>query len=392
MMSNHSRNAMLARRPDQRPLIITRSTFLGAGSYVAHWLGDNISDWPHYRISIAQMLAFNSIFQIPVVGSDIAGFGGNTTETLTARWMMLGSFYTFMRNHAEVGTISQEAYRWESVAEASRRAINIRYRMLDYIYTALYEQTVTGTPSINSMFYLYPTDPNTFGIDLQFFFGSSVLISPVTEENSTSVDIYLPNDIFYDWNNGLAPVQGDGKTVTLDDVDFQTIPIHIKGGSIIPLRAQGANTTTELRKQDFEILVAPGLNGTASGALYVDDGVSLTQQGVTYVSFVFDANTLSMTGSYEYNVGVNISRIIVLGMSAAPQSVAWNGNELAVTYNASSQVVTVQTAIPITADVTVSFGQLQAYTGIASSSIAVPSTSLAITAISALWLAIGQFI
>lgn len=268
MMSNTSVNAMRSRRPEERTLVITRSTFLGAGKYVAHWLGDNISNWHLYRTSIAQMLAFNSIFQLPMVGSDICGFGGNTTETLCARWMMLGAFYPFMRNHNELGSISQEAYRWESVAAASRYAIDIRYRMLDYFYTAFYEQTVDGTPSLNPLFYIYPEDSNTFGIDTQFFWGNAVLISPVLEENSTSVEIYLPNDVFYDWNNGFAPVRGNGANVTLDDVDFQTIPIHVRGGTILPLRTESANTTTELRTKPFEVIVAPGLNGTANGTLY----------------------------------------------------------------------------------------------------------------------------
>jgi alpha-glucosidase len=163
-----------------------------------------------------------------MVGPDICGFAGNTTETLCARWATLGAFYPFMRNHAGDTSISQEFYRWDLTLAAARKAIAVRYRLLDYIYTAFHRQSVTGLPLLNPLFFHYPEDANTFGIEYQFFYGDDILVSPVLEENSTSVSIYLPNGTFYDWWT-LERIQGNGSYIDLTDVGFDTIPLHIRG-------------------------------------------------------------------------------------------------------------------------------------------------------------------
>jgi hypothetical protein len=186
---------------------------------------------------------------------------------------------------------------------------------LDYLYTALYHQTIDGTPTLNPLFFLYPEDSNALPIQAQFFFGSSILVSPVTTENATEVTIYQPNDQFYDfWT--WESIRGLGDLVTLPDVNHTQIPVYIKGGSIIPIRVDGAATTTALRALDLNLIVAPGLWGNASGSLYLDDGVSIEQAATSLIDFEYTGTSLNVSGTFDYDAGVKIANIILLDAEA----------------------------------------------------------------------------
>ncbi|KXN85442.1 Alpha/beta-glucosidase agdC, partial [Leucoagaricus sp. SymC.cos] len=301
-------------------------------------------------------------------GSDFIGLvwpgvtvwpAGNTTETLCARWAMLGAFYPFMRNvgpsvfsppslclhslqHNSDAPISQEFYVWDTVAQAVRNAINTRYRLLDYLYTAFHQAHLDGTPVLHPLWFKYPKDTNTFPIDLQFFFGDSVLVSPVTQENSTSVDVYFPKDIFYDFATP-TPVEGTGSTVTLNNINFTTIPLHIKGGAVLPLRVQSTKTTTALRK-DFEFVVAPGQDGTASGQLYMDGGESITQRSTTLVKMDLKGAKLDVRGSFGFATGVNVARVRSLNVQSKPMTIGVNGKSVGasdVAYDSSNKILDV---------------------------------------------------
>lgn len=280
-------------------------------------------------------MEFAAIFQMPTIGADVCGFNYDTWETLCTRWAVLGAWYPFYRNHADITAPFQEFYRWPQVADAARAAIKTRYQLLDYFYTEFHYQTVDGTPTtILPLFFLYPHDPNTLDIELQFFYGSSLLVSPVTDDESTTVTFYLPADTWYDFFTGeklsissgttnLSSPNNQGTWITRTDVAYDQIPVHIRGGSIIPLRIDGANTTTQLRQLDFELIIAPGTQGSAHGRLYLDDGESVEQpvadsgegRAVSEILFTYDAATakLHARGQFGYKTDVRIASVTVLG-------------------------------------------------------------------------------
>lgn len=228
---------------------------------------------------------------------------------------------------------------------------------MDYLYTSFHQANIDGTPVLNPLWYKYPQDVNTFPIDLQFLYGPSILVSPVTEENVTSVTAYFPKDIFYDFLT-LKPFQGQGANVTLDNVNFTSIPVHIRGGAVLPLREKSAMTTAELRKTDFELVVAPDASGAASGALYVDDGVSIAQPHTTNVNFDFKKGKLTVTGKFGFDLGVNVARVRFLGVAKSPKSVSVNGHKVlasASAYDHGSQVLDVTISTPFNKGFTVQY-------------------------------------
>ena len=210
---------------------------------------------------------------------------------------------------------------------------------------------------MHPLWFKYPQDENTFTLEYQFFYGDSILVSPVTGDDATSVSIYLPKDVFYDFDT-LSVVEGAGSFVTLSDIPFTKIPLHIKGGAILPLRAQSAMTTTALRKKDFEFIVAPDIQGEASGSLYIDDGESIAPASFTDVNLRFKDGKLEIWGVFGYAPCVNISRVRFLSVGKQPNGVLINGKHIhgsGYSYNSSSKILDVVIGEPFGKNLSVQY-------------------------------------
>ncbi|OSD05551.1 glycoside hydrolase family 31 protein [Trametes coccinea BRFM310] len=311
--------SLLELRPGKRPFMISRSTFPSSGRWTGHWLGDNISKWQYMYLSIQGVLQFQ-LFQIPFVGADTCGFQGNTDEELCNRWMQLSAFMPFYRNHNVRRALSQEPYRWDSVANASRSAISIRYSLLPYWYTLFANASMRGTPPIRALFFEFPDEPELFSVDRQYMIGRDLLVTPVLTPNVSTVDGIFPGQGRVKWRDWYTHGVVDAaisQNTTLD-APLGHINVHIRDGSALLLYDSPAYTIAETRQSPFALLVAQASDGYAFGTAYLDDGESVQPTPNTTLTMTASKGELTIRPQGDFDVQQRLAKIIVLGAGRAP--------------------------------------------------------------------------
>ncbi len=320
----------------KRPFIISRSTFPGYGHFGGHWTGDVLSDWSSLHDSITGVLNFN-LFGIPMVGADICGFNGNTTAKLCQRWMELGAFYPFARNHNTDNGIDQDPVSLgPEVVEASKEALNIRYSLLPFLYTLFVKAHLFGEPVVTpTFFHAMQGDQIPYYLDSQMFWGSHLLIVPVLEVNASKVDAYLPaNEHWYDFR-AKTRLQVDAPDFVTLNAPEDIIPLLVRGGCILPSQALGlAKTTAQSQKLPLHLQIFMDRDQSAVGELYWDDGDSLeTYESGAFTHLRFHAKKNVLLSSVLEHKSLlplpNLQEVSIIGLDCdSIKSVTVNGNKV----------------------------------------------------------------
>ena len=294
------------RNPDKRLFQMTRAAFSGMQRYCFSWTGDSgdsrlmTNSWEQFAYQIPMMLSAG-LGGIPFITGDITGYCGTIEDyedaaELYVRWMQFGLFTPLSRSHHE-GNTAVEPWMFPPAAmAAAKKAIELKYTLLPYIYTCAREAYDTGLPIMRAMFLEFPEDRECRRQDFQFMFGPSLLVAPVVEQGATTREVYLPKGRWFDWYTGEA-YEG-GRYVTVP-APLDKTPLFVKEGSMVPTIPVVMNTE-EARLAPITIRCFPKNGQTVSYTLYEDDGVSLGYTRGEFSTFTFSCT--SRDGKYYFEV------------------------------------------------------------------------------------------
>ena len=283
-------------RPNERPFALHRNGQAGMQRYAGFlWSGDVYTTWETLRLHVP--IAVNTALSgVPYWGTDIGGFvpTAEYTGELHVRWFQFGAFCTLFRAHGRnwhlrlpwgwntgsVGVSEITNYRGGAadpdpselrnplVEPICRKYLELRYRLMPYLYSAVRECAETGMPVVRALWLHYPDDPNAVSRGDQYLWGRDMLIAPVVEKGATSRRVYLPRGRWFDfWTNEPA----DGGREIDRAVDLETLPIYVRAGAIVPM-GPVRQYTSEPVDGPLTLMVYPGANGAFD--LYEDDGAT----------------------------------------------------------------------------------------------------------------------
>jgi alpha-glucosidase len=325
-------------RPEKRNFIIARGGYAGIQRYAALWTGDSASSWDFLSINIPEVVNLG-LSGVPMSGCDIGGFangsgsspysiqgtdvktvvGGITDYELLTRWMVLGSFLPWYRNHYNGYTKQyQEAYAYpEPVPSICRQWISLRYRMSQVWYDAMYTWTTTGLPPVRALFLTDGSDPQVYQhLNDEFFVGDDMLVAPIVTQGNqndpmrtATRQVYLPATgdwwSFMDNQYPLPASVAGGTLITNWSANLNQVPIYIRAGGILPFR-QTEQWIGQLPVNPITINCYPG--PARSRQLYQDDGTTTQNQSANgghyrlttlAQSFTSTSRTLTVTRTYD---------------------------------------------------------------------------------------------
>jgi len=320
-------------RENERPFVLTRAGFTGVHRYAAVWTGDNRSTWEHARLNIPILLSM-SISGIPFVGCDIGGYEGSPTGELFTRWLQQGVFTPFFRDHTSIRTEYQEPWEFGiQFRNICRSYIELRYRLLPYIYSVFYQCSQTGIPIMRPLFLEFPDDSRCLREETSYLFGDYFYVAPIVQPEMFSRTVYLPPG---QWINYWTMEKYEGRKTVTVDAPIDKMPLFVKKGAIIPMQ-QVMQYSDEEPINPLTVDIYPAYFSTFT--FYEDDGISFNYKKGEFRKVFFKCQETDL--AIDFSIGapegsyVPPKRSIVLkvnGIRNMPEQVAQN-RQLMISFN-----------------------------------------------------------
>ncbi len=321
--------------PEKRLFFLARSGYAGTQRYgIVPWSGDISRSWGGLKAQLPAMLNM-SLSGIPYMHSDAGGFAtGVKSEELYTRWLQFAVFTPILRPHGS--TIpSEPVFFNDTTQRIVRHFMKLRYELLPYIYTTAWQTAQTGVPIVRPMLWHHPDDQRFAELFSQYYFGPDLLIAPVYEPGLQTMQVELPNGLWYHFWTGKRHT--GGKSVEMQ-LALESIPVFARGGSIIPRVPPFNQTDAYSSRKLFLHAYLPEGNGKLSGQMYEDDGESyaapktgafelLSWEG----AFRNEGLELSFDRQGDGYPGMSESRMvemIVYGFPKTMETVVADGNKL----------------------------------------------------------------
>ena len=210
-------------------VLFARSATVGGQKFPAHWGGDCSATYPSMAETLRGGLSL-SLSGFGFWSHDISGFESTAPADIYKRWCQFG----LLSSHSRLHGSSSYRVPWlfdEEACVILKEFVNLKCRLMPYLYGQAVKAHVKGTPMLRPMFLDFPQDKACDTLDRQYMFGDSLLVAPVFKENG-EVQYYLPEGI---WYNLITGAKVEGGKWQKEAHDYHSLPLMVRPNTILPI-------------------------------------------------------------------------------------------------------------------------------------------------------------